>query len=314
MIISKTNSYNIYPTSQNIRVSNPKTANFCGFRNVDSIEPFYTTILSKFKDFSIAEYKTLTEQEKNRLREEYSKLSDCICLSESRNTPNTTVLIKNNDAEKFHDVLAERLKQKFDKKYGKGNYTVICIGRSVSSVGKVLGYKIGEDNVKNIPMSGASRYFTDLKYVNSLEKNGSIDNFRKYLNSIGLKKEDIENSDRKYIILDYRVTGKSLLGASKLMRRDDVLGDKNIITKDVMDCITNKDLKEKADGYFFTCTFKNLSFVEQAKFLGDMTKFMVDTTKEKDSIRLMRFKLLDNEMLKQEKNQNPLIRWLNKLW
>ena len=314
MIISKTNSYNIYPTPQNRRVSNPKTANFCGFRNVDIIEPFYTTTLSKFKDFSIAEYKTLSEQEKNRLRKAYSKLSDWIFANESRNTPHSTVLIKNSDTEKFHDVLAERLKQKFDKKYGKGNYTIICIGRSLSSVGKVLGYKIGEENVKNIPMSGAGRYFTDLKYVNELEKNGAINNFRKYLNSIGLKKEDIENSDRKYIILDYCVTGKSLFGATGMFRRDDVLGYKNIISKDVMDCITNKDLKEKADGYFFTCTFKDLSFVEQAKCLGDLTNFMVDTSKAKDSVRLTWFKLLDNEMLKQEKNQNPLIRWLNKLW
>lgn len=272
----------------------------------DTIEPLYSKAIQKLSDFRIKDYNKLSEAEKNLLREEYSKLPPFIepeyHITDIRYIPLKDI---NSHLETFHDKFAEALKKKFDKKYGKDKYEVIIIGRSLSSVGKVLGYKIGEDKVKNIPMSVASNYL-DEKWMKKITEAGHLNKFREYLNSIGLKKEEIEKSKKKYIILDYCVSGKSLNGAEKLLTRDDILGSKNIVKKDVLKCITNKKLRDSAKGYLHYCSFKQFSFVSSTQWLDNLKYATNRPQQEPENIKLMWFKLLDNEMIKQEEaKQKP---------
>ena len=156
--------------------SSPNSINFCGNCKVDEISPFLNKALSKLKKFSITEYKTLTEEEKTRLRDEYSALME----------PK-----KAEAVEVFHDIFTERIRDKLDRHYGKGNYKVIIIGRSLSSISKVLGYKIGEENVINIPFSNGVQYLKE-ENLENIKKMGYIDIFREYLDTKGLNKNKIQ--------------------------------------------------------------------------------------------------------------------------
>ena len=259
---------------------------FCGGLKADIVDINPNIVLSKFKRFSIAEYKTLTEREKSVLREEYHMLN------------------KTEDdkyIEELHDIFSDKLESNFDKKYGKGKYKVIVIGRSLSSIGKVLGYKIGEENVINIPMTSASQYLNN-RYIEVLKEKGDIDKFRDFLASVGLTKEKIQSSDKKYIILDYCVSGDSLKGAKNLLTRDDLLGSKNIVTKDVMKCITNKNLRRKSEGTFFACDLKQYSLIKKTPYIYILNQRFVNPQEKSLKAQLMLFKLLDNQMVKSNKN------------
>lgn len=273
--------------------------NFRGGVNLDVVEPLYSKAMSKLKTFSVEEYKTLTEQEKVRLREEYYRNSSFISLPDGNFDMKLAKTVNRNEpVENFHEFFTSAIKETLDEKYGRGKYALICIGRSLSSVGKVLGYKIGEENVKNIPLSNAKIY-QNKEYIDCLRQNGTIGRFNAFLESIGLKKEEIEKSDKTYIITDYCVTGKSLRGAKHLLTQEDVLGSQNVVAEDIMNCLTDPKLKHHAENYFFGATFKKLSFVNYATSINNSKLHVVDPQEQDGPIKLMWFKLLDNEMLRQ---------------
>ena len=111
--------------------------------------------------------------------------------------------------------LAEKIKAYFDLKYGDKNYTIISIGRSMSAISEIMQDLGG--NVKFIPLSEMKK--------NSEIPNNSIHIFKKYLESIGLNKEQIEkNSQHKYILFDYAYSGKSLENATELLTDNNLLG------------------------------------------------------------------------------------------
>ena len=238
--------------------------------------------LNKLKDFSVEEYKTLTKAELKRLRKEYRKYAS---------------FLFHDGIEAKHTQAADAIKTHLDREYGKNNYTVITIGRSLSSIGKVLGYKIGEGNVINIPMSAGKQYLSG-RCQQNLGEYGYISKLKDFLAQKGLKKEDIETSGKKYIIMDFCASGKSLEGAKKLLTREDVLGDKNIEKLDVMSCIENKKLYVHLKSDLLNCRYKRYSFVESAYSITDMPEAYVDTQTSNTEKRLTWFKLLDNEMRK----------------
>jgi len=273
---------------KNSSVTENTSFSFCGRikKKKDVVDLSLNKAFSKLKTFSKDEYKKLTNAEKIRLRKEYARLKN----------PD-----QNKEIEEFHDIFTDKLKKSLDRKYGKNNYAVITIGRSLSSLGKVLGYKIGENNVINIPLSNAAEYNKD-KYLQDLKKVGYIDKFREFLETKGLTKEKIQSSNKKYIIMDYCITGDSLKGASNLIKREDVLGDKNIVKKDVLKCISNTVLRKKADNYLFACEFKPYAYVNKAIFLNQVPHREVKTKTNDLKVKLMWFKLLDNYM---EKSASP---------
>lgn len=285
-------SYGLKPYSANSPIQAQKTSfsmfsevSFGHKINADRAELHLAKGLMKLKNFSIAEYKTLSEKEKQALREEYKTL------------PEIHGSYFNLNAEKLHDAASYYIKSHLDEKYGEGKYAVITIGRSLSSIGKVLGYKIGEENVINIPMSRAAQYL-DQSRVNRLKKDGAIDNFRNYLATQGLEKDKISSSEKHYVIIDYTYTGDSLRGAKKLLTRDDLLGDKNISAVSVNDCIKDDNICSHLDSDLMSCNYKDFSFVDTAPNLLEIPSAAINTRKADYSSQLMWFKLLDNQMTK----------------
>ena len=204
-----------------------------------------------------------------------------------------------NNVEIIHDYSANSIKDNFDKKYGKGKYVVIIIGRSLSSIGKILGYKIGEDNVKNIPLSKAGYYNFKWK-LKELNDSGAIKNFKKHLETLGITEEKIKKGDKKYIITDYCISGKSLDGAENLLNM--TFNCNNLFIKeDFLQQLGDENIKEITDRYLNRCDFKDFSFVKESYDIKNNSKKIIHPFLAKRSKKLVWFKLLDNEMTQKNK-------------
>lgn len=102
-----------------------------------------------------------------------------------------------------------------DNQYGVGNYTLLIVGRSMASIGETMRH-LGRD-VRFLPMS-------DL--ANGIPKNiEHVDVYKKYLDSISLTKELIENNPQhNFVLVDYVSSGESLKNAHRFLSRPDLLG------------------------------------------------------------------------------------------
>lgn len=266
----------------------PTNASFVSFGaalKYDTAEFAITKALSKLSNFTKKEYLSLSPSEIKTLREAYNDLK----IDSGRSFY--------DDMEKRHDYLSENLKNYCDKIFGKDKYVLIIIGRSVSSIGKVLGYKIGEDRVINIPMSFANHYLSD-ELLNKLKLNGSIDKFKEFLAGLGLTKDKIENSDKKYVILDFCATGKSLNGARNLLTRSDMLGKKHITVMNIGETISDYYKLLQMNLEFVCCKYKECAFVDGANTLEEIPFATRPYNYNKTSFKLFWFNLLDKQMQK----------------
>lgn len=173
--------------------------------------------LPKFKNLSIAEYKLLTDKEKNAIR----------------------AILKTQDYKIYksiteeHNFAAEAIRQNLNEKYGEGNYTVITIGRSLATISKSLATRIGEGRVKTIPLSEISYYsnFSTieeyLNYIERLKRRYNKEDLQDFLSKMQLSKEKINNTDHNYIIMDYSVTGDTLKSVYAILTQDEILANKN---------------------------------------------------------------------------------------
>ena len=276
---------------------------FCGTNPMSFIpDSFIKNPWSKLRNFTIEEYKKLTAKEIKQLNEIVKK-AQCEYI---------------NSDVRTHDLVASNIKATLDRKFGEGKYVIVAIGRSISSIGKCLGYKIGEENVKQIPMSNAFR-FSKRKHLKTSKEDFEL--FNKYLNSIGLSKKEIEASGKTYIITDYCCTGSSLHGAAKLLRSDKVWGDKpNVISKNIIGLMDNKLFKFSDSlslkSIMYTIFPKKYMFADQLEFLLAQKAFKkyslvskcINLSKTAESVikpeqyslekKAFLFKLLDNEMAK----------------
>ena len=91
----------------------------------------------KLKKFTIQEYKQLLKSEVNRINK---IIDESFWILHDKQ--------KFFDYLNYHDLAATSIKNTLESNYGFGNFVVIPIGRSLSSIGQCLGLKIGEDNVK----------------------------------------------------------------------------------------------------------------------------------------------------------------------
>lgn len=246
--------------------------------------------LNVFSDFSISEYSHLTPSQLNSLRRRYQHLSSSVYGGFYRN------------AEIIHDKASEAIKTALDTQYGEGKYKVITIGRSLSSIGKVLGYKIGEENVVNIPMSRCSR-FTDPMDIAYVKKSGEAGCLLQYLKKSGIDKESIDKSGKKLILMDYCYSGDSLRGVDKLFKS--VFGENdNIVAVNPLKLIDNQQLSRPLSQILLSSSYKRLSFVDMARSLVDIET--ANTAKVEYETKLLWFKLLDNQMTHKEHNLNDI--------
>lgn len=263
-----------------------KSEFFCG-KHFNNLSKTFTLPNNKLKSYSIADYKKLNSFDKKLLRFEYK----CSTMFFNKK------FYKN--METIHDVVTDFMKASFDKKYGEGKYVVLPIGRSLSSLCKVLGYKIGEENVINIPLSNASRFSAK----NSVDKliGKDLDGFKHYLESVGLTKEKINKSGKRYILMDFCFSGQSLKSANNLFKSDKLFGENsNISTEDIYNLIPDSNnvynLKKITMQYLYESKFKPYSFVKKNIDLAK-TKEAINTPKTvSKTTRLMWFRLLDNFM------------------
>ena len=253
----------------------------------------------KLGNFTIDEYKGLTEYEVNCINE--------VAYEHIYNNKRYALYNENfNKNLHYHDIVAKGIKDKLNSMFGEGNYYVIPIGRSLSSIGKCLGYKIGEDKVKELPLSRANR-FLDLEK----SKDINFDALSKYLNSIGLSKKDIETSEKQYVFMDYCASGWSFLGAKNLLKADKIFGNSlNIKFFNILHLLKTVKLDKPTHEFFPEID----TFIEDLSRMFKYSQFKkyalvnecIYFDKIKDSIkqpedfsfesRIFLFKLLDNEM------------------
>ena len=270
--------------------------------------------IKRMHDFSISEYQSLSADEIKLLRSQFKKLSD------------SPPSFYENMAE-IHDFAATAMKKVFDRRFGENKYVVIPIGRSLSTIGKVLGYKIGEENVINIPLSNAKRFAIppySIQYrelIQNIKSNEDLETFLDFLSQHNLSRHNIETGGKNYILTDYCTSGLSLEGAETLFKSDLVWGNckNNIFAVDflkIFDNITFQPQKfsrtlqveiNKSDSHhiknlleykLFSSKYKKFSFVERSESLSETPLAAAEqTVKNKDKkVKLVWFNLLDNEM------------------
>lgn len=296
----------------NLFVSSPRSVSSkASFKAVHCLPPdtfeinrtdVYKNALNKLHKITPKEYDTLSENEKVALR---SKATSTIFLKQS--------LLDKNSIVMLHDFAAQSIKTCLDDKYGAGNYVVIPIGRSMSSISKSLALELGEENVKNIPMSAMARFYDkNLNGKDGVEEFKELKGFKgyvKYLEEMGLCLEKTHDSGRKYVVMDYSASGMSLNSAGHILKKLDIFDEgavEEVSLNDVLKTAKAKDDGSKSTAVFlenllFSSAFKPLAFV--GKMNSDFTnigtakdyeKFYKDSEKSLELRKLFGFCLLDN--------------------
>lgn len=274
---------NLYPRSP-IEIKSSPTFGCSGLFKHKLITFFRLNPINHFNKFNIEEYNTLSLREKLELRKRYDK-------NIKRLYPRFYT-----SCEKLHDYCATHIKDVLNERYGKNNYVVIVVGRSLSSIGKVLGYKIGEDKVINIPLSNAWKY-QNLEILKEETKPINIELFQNYLKENHLSKNDIETSGKQYVFVDYSCSGNSMKGVKSLFSQ--LWGEKdNMHFYDPTNDIVDTSIKDNLRKHMCFCEFKNFSTVNRGLNLPQIPYSQRVLSEAPNRIKLIWFKLLDNEMTK----------------
>ena len=210
---------------------------------------------------------------------------------------------------KMNCYAADKVKQVLDSKYGKNNYILVAIGRSVSSIAETLE-SMGVD-IKIIPMSGLRR-----RYVDDIPKK-DLDTYKTFLVQKGLSKADLnKNKDKKYIVTDYAYYGRTLERATELLKKEEMLGNApNLVSMRIND-ILGEDYDTKQFRTLFKFNrFKNYSYVGRLH-VDNLDKVYEqcspDRVKEyqgnitKGIRKLFWFNVFDSLNKKNYKNINPI--------
>lgn len=118
--------------------------------------------------------------------------------------------------------VAEKVKNYLDNLYGRDNYTLIAVGRSLATVAETV--KLLGGDVKIIPLS---------QMRHSLPKEiKDTDVYKKYLEHIGLSRKNLtDNAKRQYILMDFAVSGASLEHTEQLLKSESFLGELQNLTR-----------------------------------------------------------------------------------
>ena len=231
--------------------------------------------LDKIGEIGIDNVKRMSEKSKKFLRE---------------NTP-----IRMKELAQLNCYAAEKIKTRLDMEYGENNYAIIAIGRSVSSMTELLK-NMGVDSWI-IPLSGLSfsiPWHREEEYFCIKDKSGKtvkikVDNdckstllpeqmevYSKFLNGIGLSRGEIrKNPDKKYIVLDYAHTGRSLRNAHDILKDNVFLGDSpNIVKKSVNDLLGEDFYGMNFNALLNFERFKDYAYVGKMRVsnMGDVFK------------------------------------------
>lgn len=326
---SNTNhNYKTKTINPNIKYS--PQVNFTGNRPIDFlIRNLHLDPLLHFEKFTKEEYSRLSKSEIEKLRHKFKNIID----------HSNDLALKSFD--EVHNICPAILQDMFDKFFGAGEYVIITLGRSLSTIGKALGYRIGEDKVINMPMSWARRFTPESTRVeshftiyNKLCTQEGLYNFQEYLNKLNLSKKQVEQSGKNYILMDFCYSGDSLKGAEFLFKSDYVWGpNANIFAVDFLEALSKYEMPTMKHSYLVAGTdndnllyrvfcgskFKSYTQIRRATTLGEterasLTPIPKDKKANKER-ELMWFRLLDNAMQPQnltnikpkKENNNPSV-------
>ena len=110
-----------------------------------------------------------------------------------------------NFITKFGKVFSKRMHEKFPN-----GFTFVSVGRSPAFLAKYLEFQ-GEE-VKYCPISNINFGFEEKFYTPHF-----VETYKRYLDSIGLTKETVINTQKPIIIVDYNYQGHSLKNFKSLM-------------------------------------------------------------------------------------------------
>lgn len=187
--------------------------------------------LEKLSELNLSEYKALSVLDKFFLR---------------ASTPKDIKIAAKNTLALGNDIC-----KYFDKRYGKDNYTLISIGRSLAAPVEAAGLR--GRHVVHLPLSSLSGGVThEIK---------GVELYKEFLDSKGLTKEFIENNpERAFVLIDNSCSGESLKNAHALLGRDYLLGNPErleIVTAE--DVLGYKYRKYNMSMYFVNAPLKKYS-------------------------------------------------------
>ena len=149
--------------------------------------------------------------------------------------------------------MSDSIINSLDEKYGKDKYNIVILGRSMSSLGKVIGYKIGENRVINVPISQAGQYNSE----NAL-KNVNFSYLRTNLRFLGLTDEVVNSPNTKLVVMDYCCSGDSLKGGTQLLRKT-FDNEKNILSENPQNLVDNPILSYALNCSLVDSIYKDFS-------------------------------------------------------
>ena len=194
-------------------------------------------------------------------RKELNKIGEITFDNVSKTDDSTRKFLCENSPARLKELAqmncyaAEKIKKYMDNEYGKNNYVLIAIGRSISSIAELMK-AMGADT-KNIPMSGLRQV-----EVNNI-KLSDLYIYKKFLAQIGLSNTILKNNkDKTYVLMDYTYYGRSLEKMEKLLKRKDMLGDVNNLISIPISEVLGKDYEKMGYYHLFQfCRFKDYSYV-----------------------------------------------------
>lgn len=201
-------------------------------------------ILNDFEKFGIIEYKTLSKQKIEALRDSLS--SD-------------TRLIKARNAA---IILGNTVKTNLDKIYNPNKYVLISIGRSPAVIGKAIEYQ-GVD-VRYCPISeiGNIDLGYEFKDVISYLESEKVSKYNEYLKSVNLSNDKIKQSNKTFIFTDHSPSGQTLKNFRILLERPEIgIKAENVHYKNLTsELILNE---KELDNLTLPINFENLIFTKE---------------------------------------------------
>lgn len=219
-----------------------------------SPEELYKELMSDKHKFSVVDYKSLSKEQINGLREFCSKQEDV------------------DDAVKATLSVALNVKNYLLKKFWGRDFTIVSIGTSPAILCKTLEF-MGE-KVKYLPISSL-RNITD-DDINSLNNDDKRKvPYKNYLESQGITQEQIEKNNEDVIFLDYTYSGNSFKNFKKIMENCFGL-DSNLIEYETLN-----ELIINSSGYMrkYVNTVKNndknelFEYINVYDYIRDFLKF-----------------------------------------
>lgn len=137
------------------------------------------------------------------------------------------------------------MKGQFDKEFGRDNYVFVSIGTSPAGIAR--GFEFLGVETKYIPISGVGRTMYN---VDELLEIQDTKEYAKFLDSIGLTKEQTERNGKHLIFCDYTSEGTTLRAAEYVAREVRNLPEDKLHFRSVQEVLKKASETEEEKEFF----------------------------------------------------------------